>query len=212
MNKVKNIKITILIALLISLISFFVVGLHKSHNKNYPFRISRDNTELRYEGARAALVNGIDSVMRVVAPSTCMNGLEILRMSEKYGVDLFFILTQGQIESHFGTKGMALRTNSVFNVFAYDGVGYDNINPDGKYTHPDLSIEPYLKLIKKRYLTGGKTEMDLLHNYVDADGNRYASSKDYENMLTDTYKSYITNDRLINLYKQYTKYKILSGK
>lgn len=181
-------------------------------NMNYALEICRDNIELMYEGARAELVENIDSTMRVYAPSTCMNGLEILRQCEAYGVDIFFVLAQGHLESHFGTKGMAARTNSAFNVYAYDGYDFHKINKNGKYSHPDLSVEPYLKLLKNRYLIGGISETDLMHNYVDVNGNRYASSKEYENNLTNMYQRYITNECLMNAFQKYTKYKILAGR
>ena len=180
-------------------------------SNKYAYRIQRENIELMYDGARADLVQCIDSTIRVYAPSTCMNGLEILRQCEGYDVDLFFVLSQGHVESHFGTKGMALKTNSVFNVYAYDGVKYDKINSKGKYSHPDLSIEPYLKLLKRRYLVNGKTEKDLMHDYIDVDGQRYASSTEYENQLVNAYHRYTSNKKLMNCYKQYTKYKILTG-
>ena len=186
---------------------------HTPNNKdNYSFLINRDNIELIYDGARADLVQCIDSTIRVYAPTTCMNGLEILRQCEKYDVDIFFVLAQGHLESHFGTRGMALRTNSVFNVLAYDDKSYDAICSNGKYKHPDLSLVPYLKLLKSRYLIDGKTETDLMVNYVDVDGHRYASSKEYEVNLTNMYHKYISNEQLISCYKQYTKYKILAGK
>ena len=184
----------------------------KSENSNYAFKIQRENVELLYNGARADLVKSIDSVIRVCAPTTCMNGLEILNQCERYSVDLFFVLAQGHIESHFGTKGMAVKTNSVFNVMAFDGAKYDSINPRGKYKHPDLSIEPYLKLIKNKYLSNNRSELDLMHEFIDINGKRYASAEDYEINLTNLYKYYLDDTRLMQSYKIYNKYKILTGR
>ena len=178
----------------------------------YTYNIQRENVELMYDGARADLVQCIDSTIRSYAPTTCMNGLEILRQCEDGNIDLFFVLAQGHLESHFGTRGMALKTNSVFNVFAYDGHDYQKINKKGKYKHPDLSLIPYIKLLNDKYLVDGKTEKDLMMNFVDVNGHRYASSEDYENNLTNMYNRYISNERLMNCYRNYTKYKILSGK
>lgn len=213
---IKNLSVwegVIFIVYTLVIVTFLVVFIAQRPEPNkYSFCIQRDNIELAYNGARADLVQAIDSVIRDTAPTTCMNGLEILRKCEEYDVDLFFVLAQGHIESHFGTKGMALRTNSVFNVFAFDGVGYDKICKNGKYKHPDLSIEPYLNLLKKRYLVNGKTEMDLMHKYVDVDGNRYASDVSYEDTLLNTYQKYTTHERLSECYKEYIKYKVLSGK
>jgi len=184
----------------------------KTPTKEYAYHIQRENIELMYDGARVNLVQCIDSTIRSYAPTTCMNGSEILRQCEGEEIDLFFVLAQGHLESHFGTRGMALKTNSVFNVFAYDGHDYEKINENGKYKHPDLSLSPYIKLLKSKYLVDGKTEKDLMMNFVDVDGHRYASSKNYESNLTSIYNRYIGNERLMNCYRSYTKYKILSGK
>ena len=182
-----------------------------SNKGSYALRIYRDKIELKFEGARAELVDNIDSVIHEVAPTTCLNGLAILRECEKYDVDLFFVLAQGQLESHYGTKGLAQRTNSVFNVFAYDGKSYAQINKNGKYEHPDLSIEPYLKLLREHYLVDGKTETDLMVNYVNNEGKRYASNERYEHDLIDIYNKFIENESLQRVFKEYARYKILSG-
>lgn len=183
-----------------------------NRSDKYVFKVQRENVELMYEGARADLVQCVDSTMRIYAPTTCLNGITLLQKCEEYGVDIFFVLAQGHKESHFGTKGMASKTNSVFNVYAYDGHNFNKINKKGKYEHPDLSIEPYLKLLKNRYMVDGKSEIDLMHNYVDKDGNRYASSKEYENDLINIYQMYISNKKLNDCLQRYTKYKLLAGK
>lgn len=212
--KNKSAWVGAIIILLLTIVATFATCLIENRSKynNYSFCIYRDNVELMYEGARADLVECIDSTIRIYAPTTSVNGLQILRKCEEYDIDIFFVLAQAHIESHFGTKGMATKTNSIFNVYAYDGHGFDEINLKGKYSHPDLSIEPYLKLLRKTYLVNGKTEIDLMHNYVNCDGNRYASSTEYEENLLNKYHQYITNNALMNNFQRYSKYKILAGK
>ncbi len=204
--------ITVMVAIMVAAVVFVCISGEDRRCSEYTYNIQRENVELMYDGARADLVQCIDSTIRSYAPTTCMNGLEILRQCEEGNIDLFFVLAQGHLESHFGTRGMALKTNSVFNVFAYDGHDYQRINKKGKYKHPDLSLIPYIKLLNDKYLVDGKTEKDLMMNFVDINGHRYASSEDYENNLTNMYNRYISNERLMNCYKSYTKYKILSGK
>ena len=75
----------------------------------------------------------------------------------KYNIDIKFVLAQGEVESHFGTKGMASKTNSVWNVGAFDG--YDLKHIRTKYNNPNQSIEPYLILLNKKYLIN-KIELD----------------------------------------------------
>ena len=211
-NFVNFLKTNLTNIIIVFLIVALGIGIFQITKKEYSYKIYRENVELLYDGARADLVTSIDSVIRIVAPSTCMNGLAILKACEEYDIDLFFVLAQGQLESHFGTKGMAAKTNSVFNVFAYDGHSYEKISKNGKYKHPDLSLEPYMKLLKSRYLVDGKTEKDLMIKYVDCNGKRYASDKNYEDSLIGIYNKYITCKPLQGGYNTYLKYKILSGK
>ena len=40
---------------------------------------------------------------------------------------------QGKVESHFGTQGLASKTNSVWNYKAFDGYKLNEIPKDEKY-------------------------------------------------------------------------------
>jgi hypothetical protein len=42
----------------------------------------------------------------------------------------------------------------------------------------------YYDLMTRSYLTGTRKAEDLLQNFVNVSGNRYASARDYENELT----------------------------
>lgn len=117
-------------------------------------------------------------------------------------------LAQGKVESHFGTKGLAVRTNSVWNMGAYDGHSIDKILGIYKYAHPNLSIEPYLKLIKYNYLVNNKVELDLLNNFVDKSGNRYASYDKYESELKIVWNELDSTTKLDSLLSIYKKYRL----
>jgi flagellum-specific peptidoglycan hydrolase FlgJ len=140
-----------------------------------------------------------------------LNARILLEICEEYNIDIKFVLAQGHIESHFGTKGMALKTNSVFNVLAYDGKSYDQICKKGKYSHPDHSIRPYLELLANDYMVEGKSEYDLLDEFVNKNGDRYASAPDYESKLNNTFINIGDSTNIDELYKQYRKYQMLSG-
>jgi len=115
-----------------------------------------------------------------------------------YDYDLPLLLAQLQVESHFGTTDRAQRTNSMFSVGAYDD-GRDII----KYKDQDASIVPYIKLINKNYLLDGKKDVDdLLHNFVNGAGKRYASNPNYENDLKKTrHKIMRLHPELLNDYE-----------
>ena len=93
---------------------------------------------------------------------------------------------------HFGTTDRARRTNSMFSVSAYDN-GVDAV----KYKDQNSSIVPYIQLINKNYLLNGKKDVDqLLTNFVNGSGNRYASNTDYEKHLR------VTRNKIIQLHPE----------
>ena len=157
-----------------------------------------------YQGVKSDLVDAAQHYIDSVAPNSGLRALILVENCEKYGIPVTFALAQGEIESHFGTKGLAFRTNSVWNVGAYDGHDYNSISH--KFGNPNDSVIPYLELLTNNYLQGKTTE-DLLESYIDINGNRYASDKYYESKLKSTLKyiqDHYTIDELqsrLNYYK-----------
>ena len=179
--------------------------------KNYPFEVMKHEAVLSYNQYKSELVKEVKAYIDSVAPTSNLTGYAVVDYSEKYDLDIKFVLAQGQIESHFGTTGMALKTNSVFNVGAYDSASYDNINGKFKYKHPDYSIEPYMRLLYRDYITGTKTELDLMAKYINKNGKRYSSNTNYENDLLNLYKSIDKTTRITELQGEMRRYKIISG-
>ena len=157
-----------------------------------------------YENARDQLAIEVDNYILSVAPKANIDPYLMIDLCWEYGVDIRFVLAQGQIESHFATKGTAARTLSVFNVGAYDGHSASRQRRNGfGYSDPNESIEPYLQLITTEYMVNGKTESDLMKNYVNGLGMRYASNPRYESMLRTVYKR-ISNRPALNIaYENY---------
>ena len=142
-----------------------------------------------YEIARNQLAIEVDNYISSVAPKANIDAFLMIDLCSEYGVDIRFVLAQGHIESHFATKGTASRTLSIFNVGAYDGHSASRQRRNGfGYSDPNDSIEPYLQLITNEYMVNGKTEIDLMQNYVNRLGMRYASNPRYEKMLRSVYK------------------------
>lgn len=173
---------------------------------NYVQNIYRQRINLSYYGAKDALTDSIDKYIHEIAPNSCMNGLTFINECESDNIDLFFVLSQCQIESKFATTGLGAKTNSAFNVNTYEGKGDAYVD---KYLHPDKSIKPYITILKDNYLVNGLTELNLLENFVNVKGNRYATDENYEYKLRSVYENLLT--KYDSIYKEYKKYKLLSG-
>lgn len=177
----------------------------------HQYHVYEEMNVLEYNRTKCELVEEINNVIKSNAPTSCLNGITVLDNCLDYDVDICFVLAQGLQESHFGTTGLARKTNSVWNVLAFDGKSYDEIDKKGKYKSPDDSVKPYMELLKKRYLTGGRTEHNLLSKYVDADGNRYATSETYEQSLMAKYNNIKSSTKIDSLSLELKKYSIILG-
>lgn len=163
-----------------------------------------DRLESKFYAAREALVIEVENYIKEYAPASALSALALVNLCGEYGVDVRLPLAQGHIESHFGTKGTASKTNSVWNVGAFDGYSAaKQIKKGYGFKHPDYSIEPYLKLLTTRYLIEGKTEEELLDNFIDINGNRYASCEEYESKLRCKWNRMASISEKYDLYKMY---------
>lgn len=146
------------------------------------------------------LVTEVQLYIQSIAPKSKLNADTLVTLCQKYEIDITFVLAQGLIESHFGTRGRAAGvpskkippTNSVFNVGTYD---------DGKiiynYKTQDASVEPFLTLLKTHYLTN-KTITQLLRDggYKSKDGYRYATSTTYEYNLREAMRKIMMGTKI----------------
>lgn len=168
--------------------------------------------ELKLQNLKYELVEKVDNYIQYIAPGSYLNGLVLVEACESYNFDLKFALAQGHIESHFGTKGIAAKTNSVFNIGSWDGVSADQINKSGKgYSHPDKSVIPYLEKLRTSYLVG-KTEKDLFKKFINNKGQRYASNPNYEHQLKRIYDNIDSICDVGNAYNEYKQYKMFLNK
>lgn len=182
----------------------------ESENAVYSYEIYRSRIELSMEGVKDDIVTEIDAYIDSVAPESCLNGIKLFELCDQYNVDVRFAMAQAELESHFGTKGVAAKTNIVWNVKAYDGRSAEDMKNKGDAcTHPDHSIEPYLKLLTNDYLVNGKTEEDLFIEFVNFDNKRYATAENYEVKMLNIYNKISKYTKLTSLLKEYNKYKMI---
>lgn len=183
----------------------------KSSRTHYRYDVREEN-ELLYWSTKYQLVNVVDSVIKAYSPNSVLSALILVNECDRYGIDIRLPLAQGLIESCYGTKGLARHTNSVWNFGAFDGVPYDKILNIYKYPHPNKSIEPYLKLLSSNYLGNSKTEYDLLDNFVNFRGERYASNPNYENELKIVLNNFNDRTTLNSKIEIYTRLKLITGR
>ena len=199
----------IIIFIIIYLITYYV----KTPNTLYsPLYVQTCVHTLKYNAAKLELVNEVDNYIKSVASQSSLDGYVIVEECLNNSIDICFVLAQGESESHFGTAGLARRTNSVFNVYAFDGHSHDQISEKGKYKHPNYSVAPYIELLKNDYLVNGKTEYDLMDGeYVNKHGKRYASSETYEKTLLAKYTKIRQSTKIDSLSQETNKYKLFLG-
>lgn len=194
MSKVNHtLYISIIFALCVVLCVIVGHNYKESHkdNKitNYVEYAQLKTAELKYWESKAELVDEVYSYIKKYAPTSNLSAVILVDKCEEYRVDIKFALAQGHQESHFGTQGLASKTNSVWNVGAFDSLSYSEIHKKHIFSNPNQSIEPYLELLTTKYLFGNKTEQDLLKSFVSKDGKRYASSQNYEALLSHKYEA-----------------------
>lgn len=138
--------------------------------------------------AEKELISEVNNFMKKTAPKCKLSSEYLVKKCLEYDIDISFVIAQGILESHLGTKGTAAQTNSVWNVGTFDNgvIKY-------KYKTADESLEPYLILLKEKYLirlnsAGDTISRDIHHlikdkGYVNLNGKRYATALGYEASL-----------------------------
>lgn len=163
--------------------------------------------ELKYWEIKSQLCDEVQKYITSVAPTSNLRGYAVVEECELYNIDIKFVLAQGELESHFATKGLGGKLNNVFNVGVFDNISYAEIPENYKYDTPNQSIRPYLELLANKYLVD-KLETDLLIEYVNKDGNRYATDSNYESKLKERHTFISMHTKIDSLQNQLKNYAI----
>lgn len=107
-------------------------------------------------------------------------------------IDIAFMMAQAHLETNFGTAG-AGKPSSRHSLFGVNG----------KFKNYSDAIVKYTQLLKKNYLTHGRTEQDLMSRYTTSRGSRYCPNPSYEATLRNYYKGVTLVSNIRDIQKQY---------
>lgn len=210
-NKLFNVIISIVLitTTTISIMNWFKFNktsntIIKEKEYSYAYDCIKE-AELKYWEIKSQLCDEVQKYIDGVAPTSNLRGYAVVEECELYNIDIKFVLAQGELESHFATKGLGGKLNNVFNVGVFDNISYAEIPENYRYDNPNQSIRPYLELLANKYLVD-KLETDLLVEYVNKEGNRYATDTNYESKLKEKYifiSMHTKIDSLQNKLKNY---------
>ena len=190
----------LVIYMLICLSALFSFGycssVYSSKSSNYEIVIdSIDKKEILKENLKNDLTNEVSTYILDNSRHTDTSFVteiseHIVNRALDNHIDICFILAQGHLETSFGSYGIGKSKKSIFGVYKH-------------YNSYTECIDYYVYLLRSNYLVN-KTETQLMNNYVNKNGYRYAEDKKYEHKLKNYYSKVNKSTSISELQSKYT--------
>lgn len=162
------------VACCLAIVVSFHYGLVLINNQCDHEIVEIDSCAINRQFVAQQLESEVSKYIEEYAPTSSMTSEAIVSKCLVKDYPISLLLAQAHIESHFGTKGRATKTNSVFGIGAYDDGTSKSF-----YESPDAAIDSYLDLMINYYLKDNPP-LEVLKRGLTRGQYRYASDPDYE--------------------------------
>ena len=199
MNKKEKFKKILLFALMF-LLPLISINAATIDSNNYAYGSINTEIEVNNNPTKESIIESINKEAITFVKKYYPNCHDIIptyivKKGLENDIDICFMLAQTQLETSFGKAGIG-RTSSRHSLFGVEKRHYSN--------YVD-AINDYVKLLKTSYLVKGRTEQNLLKNYVNKGGYRYAGNPNYEVSLRKYYNTICNVTKIKSLQNQYKK-------
>lgn len=150
----------------------------QSSDRFMEFDLSTPNGVAGYAQICQAFINGRNPNAGITGNMMVSSAKKTFQSTGRY-VPPELALAQLALEGGLSTNLNAtpIKTNNPYNVGNWD---------NGKRTqfpNKQTGIDKYYSVIAKNYLAGNRSAEDILRNFTNTQGNRYASAENYEQVL-----------------------------
>ena len=199
MNKKETFKKILLFALMF-LLPLISINAATIDSNNYAYGSINTEIGVNNKSTKESIIESINKEVITFVKKYYPNCPDIIstyivKKGLENDIDICFMLAQTQLETSFGKAGIG-RTSSRHSLFGVEKRHYSN------YVE---AINDYVKLLKTSYLVKGRTEQNLLKNYVNKGGYRYAGNPNYEVSLRKYYNTICNVTKIKSLQNQYKK-------